>query len=45
MIVMEDVEVGEEAFLSNVQGLKRPFGCLNGARYGISAVRSAMRCT
>ncbi|MEX0371163.1 MAG: acyl-CoA dehydrogenase [Tateyamaria sp.] len=35
-IVMDDVEVGEEALLPNVQGLKGPFGCLNRARYGIS---------
>ncbi|ONF97392.1 acyl-CoA dehydrogenase [Sphingomonas jeddahensis] len=36
MIVLEDVEVGEEALLPEVQGLKGPFGCLNRARYGIS---------
>tara|TARA_R110002051_G_scaffold30487_3_gene70553 strand:+ start:13857 stop:15074 length:1218 start_codon:yes stop_codon:yes gene_type:complete len=35
-IVMKDVEVGEDALLPNVQGLKGPFGCLNRARYGIS---------
>ena len=35
-IVMDNVEVGEEALLPNVQGLKGPFGCLNRARYGIS---------
>jgi glutaryl-CoA dehydrogenase len=35
-IVMDGVEVGEEALLPNVQGLKGPFGCLNYARYGIS---------
>ncbi|PLP56934.1 acyl-CoA dehydrogenase [Mesorhizobium loti] len=35
-IVMESVEVGEEALLPNVSGLKGPFGCLNRARYGIS---------
>ena len=35
-IVMQDVTVGEEALLPNVQGLKGPFGCLNRARYGIS---------
>ncbi|MEO0566403.1 MAG: acyl-CoA dehydrogenase [Pseudomonadota bacterium] len=34
-IVMEDVEVSEEALLPNVEGLKGPFGCLNRARYGI----------
>ncbi len=35
-IVLEDVEVGEDALLPNVAGLKGPFGCLNRARYGIS---------
>ncbi len=35
-IVMQDVEVGEEALLPHVEGLKGPFGCLNRARYGIS---------
>ena len=35
-IVMQDVEVGEDALLPNVSGLKGPFGCLNRARYGIS---------
>ena len=35
-IVMDEVEVGEDALLPNVSGLKGPFGCLNRARYGIS---------
>ena len=35
-IVMDDVNVGEDALLPDVQGLKGPFGCLNRARYGIS---------
>ena len=35
-IVMKDVEVGEDALLPGVEGLKGPFGCLNRARYGIS---------
>jgi glutaryl-CoA dehydrogenase len=35
-IVMDRVEVGEDALLPNVEGLKGPFGCLNRARYGIS---------
>lgn len=35
-IVMDEVEVGEDALLPNVEGLKGPFGCLNRARYGIS---------
>ena len=30
------VEVGEEALLPHVEGLKGPFGCLNRARYGIA---------
>ena len=35
-IVMDEVEVGEDALLPNVAGLKGPFGCLNRARYGIA---------
>ena len=35
-IVMEDVEVADDALLPDVEGLKGPFGCLNRARYGIS---------
>ncbi|WP_324754808.1 acyl-CoA dehydrogenase [Roseovarius sp. Pro17] len=35
-IVMKGVEVGEDALLPNVEGLKGPFGCLNRARYGIA---------
>ncbi|WP_376872882.1 acyl-CoA dehydrogenase [Albirhodobacter sp. R86504] len=35
-ISMVDVEVGEEAILPEVSGLKGPFGCLNRARYGIA---------
>ncbi len=35
-IVMQGVEVGEDALLPGVEGLKGPFGCLNRARYGIS---------
>jgi glutaryl-CoA dehydrogenase len=35
-IVLDSVEVGEDALLPNVSGLKGPFGCLNRARYGIS---------
>ena len=34
-IVMDNVEVPDEALLPGVQGLKGPFGCLNRARYGI----------
>ena len=36
MIQMDNVEVGEDALLPHVEGLKGPFGCLNRARYGIS---------
>ena len=35
-IVMDGVEVSDEALLPSVEGLKGPFGCLNRARYGIS---------
>ncbi len=35
-IVMDQVEVGEDALLPNAEGLSGPFGCLNKARYGIS---------
>jgi len=35
-IVLNGVEVGEDALLPHVEGLKGPFGCLNRARYGIS---------
>lgn len=45
-IVMDGVEVGEDALLPHVQGLKGPFGCLNRARYGISwgAMGAAETC-
>jgi glutaryl-CoA dehydrogenase len=45
-IVMDGVEVGEDALLPNVQGLKGPFGCLNRARYGIGwgAMGAAEAC-
>jgi glutaryl-CoA dehydrogenase len=35
-IALDDVEVGEDALLPNVRGLRGPFSCLNKARYGIS---------
>ncbi len=35
-IVMQDVEVGEEALLPGAVGLSAAFGCLNRARYGIA---------
>ena len=34
-IVLDNVEVSEDALLPNISGLKGPFGCLNRARYGI----------
>ena len=45
-IVMDGVEVGEEALLPEVSGLKGPFGCLNRARYGIGwgAMGAAEAC-
>ena len=35
-IVLDGVEVSEDALLPNARGLGGPFGCLNRARYGIS---------
>jgi len=35
-VVMNGVEVDDNALLPHVSGLKGPFGCLNRARYGIS---------
>ena len=35
-IVMDGVEVSEDALMPNAKGLQGPFGCLNRARYGIS---------
>lgn len=35
-IVMQGVDVPEDALLPYVSGLKGPFGCLNRARYGIA---------
>jgi len=45
-IVLDGVEVGEDALLPHVDGLKGPFGCLNRARYGISwgAMGAAEEC-
>jgi len=45
-IVLDGVEVGEDALLPNVEGLKGPFGCLNRARYGIGwgAMGAAEAC-
>lgn len=35
-IVMDDVEIGDDALLPDAEGLSGPFGCLNRARFGIS---------
>ena len=35
-IVLEDVELPEDALLPHVKGLAGPFGCLNKARFGIA---------
>lgn len=35
-VVMDNVDVPEDALLPNIEGLAGPFGCLNRARYGIS---------
>ncbi|MFG6178433.1 acyl-CoA dehydrogenase [Halomonas sp. THAF12] len=35
-IALEDVQVGDEARLPDVTGLKGPFSCLNRARFGIA---------
>ncbi|WP_333607449.1 acyl-CoA dehydrogenase [Arsukibacterium sp.] len=35
-IVMDNVEVPEDAIFPDIRGLKGPFGCLNKARYGIA---------
>ena len=46
MINLDGVEVGDDALLPGVEGLKGPFGCLNRARYGISwgALGAAEAC-
>jgi glutaryl-CoA dehydrogenase len=36
MVMMDGIELSEDALLPEIQGLKGPFGCLNRARYGIS---------
>jgi glutaryl-CoA dehydrogenase len=45
-LVMEDCEVGEDALLPGVSGLKGPLSCLSQARFGITfgAVGSMMAC-
>ena len=34
-ITLDEVEIGEDALLPHVEGLKGPFSCLNKARFGI----------
>ncbi|MCP5074554.1 MAG: acyl-CoA dehydrogenase [Rhodobacteraceae bacterium] len=45
-IVLDNVEVGEDALLPNAEGLSGPFGCLNRARFGIAwgAMGAAEAC-
>ncbi len=45
-LILEDVEVGEEALLPGVSGLRGPLSCLSQARFGIcyGAVGAAMAC-
>src|SRR5882757_5630593 len=45
-LVLEDVEVGEDAVLPGVAGLRGPLSCLSQARFGIcyGAVGAAMAC-
>ncbi len=45
-LIMEDCEVGEDALLSGVSGLRGPLSCLTQARFGIcyGAVGAAMAC-
>jgi glutaryl-CoA dehydrogenase len=45
-LVLEDVEVGEDAILPGVHGMKGPLSCLSQARYGIcwGAIGAAASC-
>jgi glutaryl-CoA dehydrogenase len=45
-LILEDVEVGEEALLPGVTGMRGPLSCLSQARFGIcyGAVGAAMAC-
>ena len=45
-LILEDVEVGEDSILPNVQGLKGPLSCLTQARSGIAfgVIGAAMSC-
>src|SRR5262249_40598054 len=45
-LILEDVEVGEDALLPNVSGMRGPLSCLSQARLGIcfGAVGAALAC-
>jgi glutaryl-CoA dehydrogenase len=45
-LILEDVEVGEDAILPNVRGMRGPLSCLSQARYGISwgVIGAALDC-
>ena len=45
-LILEDVEVGEDAILPNVAGMRGPLSCLSQARYGIAwgVLGAAMDC-
>jgi glutaryl-CoA dehydrogenase len=45
-LILEDVEVGEDALLPGVSGMRGPLSCLSQARFGIcyGAVGAAMAC-
>jgi len=45
-LILEDVEVGEDAILPGVSGMKGPLSCLSQARYGIcwGAIGAAIGC-
>jgi glutaryl-CoA dehydrogenase len=45
-LVLEDVEVGDDALLPGVSGMRGPLSCLSQARFGIcyGAVGAAMAC-
>jgi glutaryl-CoA dehydrogenase len=45
-LVLEDVEVGDDALLPNVSGLRGPLSCLSQARYGIcwGSLGAAISC-
>ena len=45
-LILEDVEIGEDAILPNVRGMKGPLSCLSQARAGIAfgVIGAAMSC-